>query len=205
VPPNVNAGADQAITLPTDTVSLDGTVDDPEDTPSITWSCISGPASVSFTDANAVDTSAVFTDAGTYVLRLSADDGTNSPVNDSLTVTINPDPANDEDIDGLPDDWELLYFADVLDCDPGVDTDGDDLTNVEEYNAGTNPIIGDSDGDGIPDGDDPYPLTAVAAAAGTQGGCSPSSSSSFLVLIFALVLGMTKIRAGKVEGSEGVE
>ena len=40
-----------------------------------TWSTISGPGTVTFGNASAVDTTASFSQAGTYVLRLTADDG----------------------------------------------------------------------------------------------------------------------------------
>jgi alpha-tubulin suppressor-like RCC1 family protein len=35
---------------------------------------------------------------------------------------------------------------------PSADVDGDSLTNQGEYEAGTDPTIGDTDGDGVPDG-----------------------------------------------------
>jgi hypothetical protein len=40
-----------------------------------TWSLVSGPAAVTFGNPNAVNTTAEFTMAGTYVLRLTASDG----------------------------------------------------------------------------------------------------------------------------------
>ncbi|MEZ4621627.1 MAG: hypothetical protein R2867_39845 [Caldilineaceae bacterium] len=39
-----------------------------------TWSVVSGPGTVSFGDAQALQTSATFSDSGTYTLRLTADD-----------------------------------------------------------------------------------------------------------------------------------
>ena len=76
--PTVTAGLDQAITLPT-AVTLDGTVtDDGLPTPpmvSTLWSVTSGPGPVTFGAATSVDTTASFTVAGVYVLRLTADDG----------------------------------------------------------------------------------------------------------------------------------
>jgi hypothetical protein len=93
-PPSVNAGPDQAITLPTLTVSLDGTVSDdnlpnPPGAVTTTWSQTGGPAnSVTFGNASAVDTTATFTVSGTYVLRLTADDGDLSAF-DEVTVTVN--------------------------------------------------------------------------------------------------------------------
>ena len=49
--------------------------------------------------------------------------------------------APDADKDGLPDWWETLYGLNPIVADSHVDSDGDGRTNLEEYNAGTNPII----------------------------------------------------------------
>lgn len=61
--------------------------------------------------------------------------------------------VNDIDSDGLDDVWEMLYFGN-LNCSPGDDPDGDGLTNLQEYNANTNPTKEDSDGDGISDSEE---------------------------------------------------
>lgn len=44
--------------------------------------------------------------------------------------------APDSDKDGLPDWWEAAFGGDLM---PGADADGDGLTNLQEYLAGTNP------------------------------------------------------------------
>lgn len=49
--------------------------------------------------------------------------------------------ALDADKDGLPDWWETLYGLNPNVADSHVDLDGDGRTNLEEYNAGTNPIV----------------------------------------------------------------
>jgi uncharacterized repeat protein (TIGR02543 family) len=48
----------------------------------------------------------------------------------------------DSDGDGLPDNWELAYFGTLL-ATPGGDADGDGRSNLEEYQAGTNPTVPD--------------------------------------------------------------
>jgi hypothetical protein len=88
-PPVVDAGPDQTITLPNDAI-LDGIVsDDGLPSPSTlttTWSKVRGPGLVTFADASAVVTVATLSEAGTYVLRLTADDS-ELTVSDDVTIT----------------------------------------------------------------------------------------------------------------------
>ena len=75
--PVVNAGADQAVALPA-AAALNGTATD-DGLPGVglttTWSKVSGPGTVTFGNASALITTASFSVAGTYVLRLTASDG----------------------------------------------------------------------------------------------------------------------------------
>lgn len=62
-------------------------------------------------------------------------------------------PLYDSDKDGMPDEWEIIHGLNPNDAtDAQKDNDGDGLTNLEEYGAGSNPLNPDSNGDGIPDG-----------------------------------------------------
>jgi hypothetical protein len=92
-PPNVNAGPDQAIILPA-VASLDGTVSDdglPSSPGAVTteWTKVSGPGNVTFGDASSVDTTAGFAQSGTYVLRLTANDGGALFASDEVRITVN--------------------------------------------------------------------------------------------------------------------
>ncbi len=95
-----------------------------------------------------------------------------------------PGTVGDGDADGLPDDWEYLYFGNTshtwdVDEEPDglnnlqeyehstvpndADTDNDGLNDGVEVNTtGTNPTKPDTDGDGDPDGADNCPLRANA-------------------------------------------
>jgi uncharacterized protein YjiK len=95
--PVVNAGPDQAVTLPA-SAALDGTVTDdglpnPPAALTTTWSTLSGPGTVTFGNPNAIDTTASFSAPGAYVLRLTASDGARS-ANDDVTVDVRSSPVN---------------------------------------------------------------------------------------------------------------
>jgi CSLREA domain-containing protein len=77
----------------------------------------------------------------------------------------NPDQANtdgdgagdacdaDDDDDGLSDGYESANSClSALVSDAGDDSDGDGLSNAEEFGLGSDPCNSDSDGDGLPDG-----------------------------------------------------
>ena len=95
--PTVNAGADRTITLPDNSAELDGTVTDDgrPAPPTLTtrWSQRSGPGTVTFGNTNAEDTIAMFSAAGTYVLRLTANDGQRDSF-DEVTITVNEPVGN---------------------------------------------------------------------------------------------------------------
>ena len=64
---------------------------------------------------------------------------------------VSDDPVElDTNLNGIPDSWEMLMFGD-LNHSATDDADGDGLSNLAEWQAGTNPNIRDSDGDGIND------------------------------------------------------
>jgi hypothetical protein len=93
-PPVVNAGSNQSITLPA-SASLSGTVSDdglpgPPAALTTTWAVFSGPGTVTFGDPSALSTTANFSVSGTYVLRLTANDG---DLTASADVTVNVNPA----------------------------------------------------------------------------------------------------------------
>ena len=90
--PTANAGADQTITLPA-AATLAGSAERrrpparrhaDDDVAKF-----SGPGSVTFGNASALSTTASFSAAGTYVLRLTASDGALS-TSDDVTIDVNP-------------------------------------------------------------------------------------------------------------------
>lgn len=88
-PPTANAGADQQVQEGS-VVTLSGTVTDDNDAASITWSQVSGP-SVTLSNANeatAQFTAPLVTEQTLLEFRITADDGVNEPVSDTVVVTV---------------------------------------------------------------------------------------------------------------------
>ena len=86
-------------------------------------------------------------------------------VTDSVNNVVTPNTVrvNDDDNDGMADDWEIRWFGSTTAKNSTADTDGDGMTDLREYNAARanpqwgsgrwnlSPLGKDSDGDGIPD------------------------------------------------------
>ncbi|WP_411847423.1 hypothetical protein AAFN60_08870 [Roseibacillus persicicus] len=81
---------------------------------------------------------------GTYRVTVS---GGGSSVSSQTVVT------SVDDGDNLPNQWEIDNFGDLSQGDSG-DPDGDNLSNLDEFNASTDPNNPDTDGDGLNDGDE---------------------------------------------------
>ncbi|MBN1781765.1 DNRLRE domain-containing protein [bacterium] len=80
----VDAGPDRVISL-NETLTLQASVL-PAGTP-VLWEKVSGPGTVSFSDADAVNSQVSFDQIGTYMLSLTADNGENT-VSDNVTVEV---------------------------------------------------------------------------------------------------------------------
>ena len=68
------------------------------------------------------------------------------------TYDIGADEYVDTDEDGLPDWYEIEKTGSPTAMDANGDDDSDDLTNLDEFRAGTDPFDDDTDGDGSKDG-----------------------------------------------------
>jgi hypothetical protein len=93
--PVVSPGPNQTITLPTNSVTLNGSVQDdgrPEGaTFTITWTQVSGPGTVTFSSPNQAVTQATFSATGQYLLQLTASD-TEFTVSNQVVITLNSQP-----------------------------------------------------------------------------------------------------------------
>ncbi|MEY4916462.1 MAG: hypothetical protein RL616_375, partial [Verrucomicrobiota bacterium] len=92
-----------------------------------------------------------YTNLTSTVAKLAVTDSNGWPVGICAVQIV--DRTLDADGSGIPD-----WFETKFSLEPGTatvtaaDTDGDGLTNLQEYQRGTNPRLADSDGDGLSDG-----------------------------------------------------
>lgn len=78
---------------------------------------------------------------GKYVYSITVEDNKgNRKTTDDKTFWITSD-LDDTDNDGMPDTWEDRYGFNSYDpSDAILDADNDGVTNIEEYQQGTNPL-----------------------------------------------------------------
>ncbi len=134
------------------TASLNGSASD-EGSDSLTtlWSLISGPGPVLFEDSGAVETTATFFAEGTYVLRLTADDGF-TQIDDDTTITVVPETEDsfsdwiagfdlgeqegfDDDYnnDGVPNGLKFFFAIDPREPSPGLSIIAPEAANPHQF------------------------------------------------------------------------
>ncbi|MCP4991630.1 MAG: hypothetical protein GY928_37895 [Colwellia sp.] len=85
-----------------------------------------------------------YDEAGNIVSKISFENGhlddDGDGLNNATEVANGTDPNNgDTDSDSMPDGWEVTYGLDPLSNDANGDADYDDVSNYDEYLAGTHP------------------------------------------------------------------
>jgi hypothetical protein len=94
-PPVANAGMDQSITLPVNSVSLSGSASDGDGTiASYQWSKLSGPVGESITSASSASTTVNGLVQGTYTFRLTVRDNDGATAFDDVVITVNAAPSS---------------------------------------------------------------------------------------------------------------
>ena len=95
LPPVANAGADQSVTLPVQTIaratiSLSGSGTDPDGTiSSYSWTKISGPTDGTISDANAASTTIAGASQGVYQFQLEVTDNNGASAFDTVQIIVN--------------------------------------------------------------------------------------------------------------------
>lgn len=151
--PVVSAGPDLAVTMP-GSATLNGTATDDGNpsgsTLTTSWSMASGPGTVTFGDSTAVDTTASFSTDGTYVLRLTADDGDRTS-SDDVQVVVSPEDRLQHALD------------DVTAAQAALNADPADLATAETNLSDALALVQD--------------LEANPPASGGGGGTTPTNAA----------------------------
>ncbi|WP_066401753.1 malectin domain-containing carbohydrate-binding protein [Flavisolibacter tropicus] len=95
-PPTANAGNDQTITLPSNSVTLNGSGNDPGGAiTAYSWQKLSGPAQGTIASPGSASTNVTGLVQGTYVFRLTVTDNGNPAATgfDDVTITVNGTPT----------------------------------------------------------------------------------------------------------------
>jgi len=86
----------------------------------------------------------VFLPVGKTVVTFSAKDAALNVGTAQATITVlgttRAKPGLDVDLDGIPDSWEMAVFANLLRATAISDNDSDGLSDVLEWELGTNPL-----------------------------------------------------------------
>jgi hypothetical protein len=95
----------------------------------------------------------------------------------------------DADADGILDNWEQNYFpGDLTQLSADGDLDSDGLTDLQEFEAGTDPTLADPDGDGYSDGEE------------IAGGSDPNLNSS---MPLGALMADSRSQFSGVDGQDG--
>jgi hypothetical protein len=123
--PLANAGADQTITLPTNSLNLTGSGSDPDGSISTyAWTKVSGPTAT-ITNATSAVVSLSDLLAGTYVFRLTVTDNAGATASDDVTVKVNALAVNQSPVANAGPDRSITLPTNTITLNgSGSDPDG---------------------------------------------------------------------------------
>ena len=143
--PVVFAGDDRTITIPNNSLTLDGSATDPDggDIVSYLWTQVSGPNTATFSDDTLTDPTVSDMVEGVYIFRLTATDEENETGYDEVMITVAGEPGSLLINSGGPsfvfngDDWTAdQYFVGGSPFESVIDianTENDQLYQTERF------------------------------------------------------------------------
>src|SRR5690606_16104653 len=91
IPPTANAGVNQSITLPINSVLLSGSGTDEDGTiVSYKWTKLSGPTSFNIVNSNDAETEIKNLTEGVYEFEITVADNSGASANSTVKITVNP-------------------------------------------------------------------------------------------------------------------
>jgi hypothetical protein len=142
-PPIANAGADQIITLPVNSVTLNGSASsDPDGTiTNYLWTKISGP--VQFTIVNNTTASTIVNNltAGSYSFQLKVTDNGGAIAMDTIIITVNPAPVNQPPIANAGAAITITLPTNIANLDGSASTDPDGTISSYTWSQASGPSV----------------------------------------------------------------
>ena len=113
----------------------------------LSWSLVSAPAAMQIdAGTGAITWTPTYADSlvGSFTFDVLVDDGDGGSDSQSVTILV---ASADTDGDGMSDGWETANGLDPSDAtDAALDPDADGLTNLDEFQGGTDPAVFDGPG-----------------------------------------------------------
>jgi hypothetical protein len=142
-PPIANAGADQIITLPVNSVTLNGSASsDPDGTiTNYLWTKISGP--VQFTIVNNTTASTIVNNltAGSYSFQLKVTDNGGAIAMDTIIITVNPAPVNQPPIANAGAAITITLPTNIANLDGSASKDPDGTISSYTWSQASGPSV----------------------------------------------------------------
>ena len=139
-PPLANAGTDQNITLPTNSITINGSGSDPDGgSVSFAWTQTSGPNIATLANEATADLTASNLVEGTYVFRLTVTDDENDTAFDEMSVTVNPEANTDPPLADAGSDQNIALPTNSITINgSGSDPDGGSVSFAWTQTSGPN-------------------------------------------------------------------
>jgi chitodextrinase len=146
IPPIAEAGPDQTITAPANSVILNGSASyDPDGTiVSYSWVLVSGLGSVIISNSNQVIAGVSGLTPGSYTFQLTVTDNSGATSNDSVTVTVNPANQSPVAIAGSDTTIYLPASSFQLNASNSYDPDGNITSYQWQEISGPNTAVASS-------------------------------------------------------------
>jgi hypothetical protein len=154
--PVASAGADQTITLPTSSVTVNGSgsTDSDGEITTYAWTKISGPSTFTITSPSSVSTTITGLFEGTYVFRLTVTDDDLATDTDDITITVNP--ANVAPTAAAGSDQSITLPTDNVTVNGSSSSDPDGTISTYAWSYVSGPVV--------------YTITSPSAASTTITG-----------------------------------